>query len=136
MMYKTHFPNEHLEESILCHNYTVLDERYRQNNARNFDTQVFVPQYYKCDKDFANENAVLFSTDNRSCDKNVIMYRGMNNKPPVDFDKKKTDFLIPHCDCNTYNNVVICDKKKCCQKSHQLFCNMTRRNGPTKCQKP
>jgi hypothetical protein len=126
------FKTEPLEDKIICNGYSALDANYKQFNQYQYMEQVYTPYYYICSKDFGDENKLRFPASTRTCDKEVIYYRGRNNDV-TDIDKKKNDFLIPVCDCNTYDNGLVCDAKKCCTKSHQLFFNVTRRNAPRSC---
>jgi hypothetical protein len=127
------FPNERLENEIICRNYQNLDARYKTDNNDTYRERMFVPQYYKCSMEIKDNNKLRWPQDNRLCDMDVIFYRGQNNRPPQNFDMKKNEFLLKYCNCNTYDNGLICDEKKCCSKSHQLFCNMTKRNGQRLC---
>lgn len=127
-MSKTPFPIQLLEDKLLCYNYNTIDANYRQQNLDNYIENMYVPNYYKCSKDFTLETRVLFPVDTRKCDKEIYQYRGRNNQH-TEIDKRKNNFLIPHCECNTYDNRLVCDGKKCCSKSHQLFMNLTKRNG-------
>jgi hypothetical protein len=118
-----------LEDRLLCDHYAALDKQYKKNNERMMGEMEFVPSYYKDNKDFAQENEVLFPASNRLCDKEVVKFRGHNNVPPKNLDKRKDVFLLPISDqANTYNNSITCDERRqCCSKSHQLFMNQTRR---------
>lgn len=131
-MSKQVFPTQQLEDQLMCQGYSTLDANHRQQNLVNYMENVYVPGYYKCSKDPSRENELLFPLNDRMCDKEVVIYRGRNNKHS-EIDKRKHAFLIPFCDCNTYNNGILCDGKKCCSKSHQLFMNYTRRNAVKKC---
>lgn len=123
------FPNQLLEDEIIRNNYNKLSANYISRNQDMFFENIYMPYYYKCTKEFDNENVLRLPVVNKSCDKNVLYYRGENNRPPRNIQKQKTDFLLHHCDCNTYDNSLICNKTKCCSKSHQLFENHTKRNG-------
>lgn len=123
------FPTLELEDKLVCDNYRLLDNAYKKNNSVLNEEYLYVPCYYKQNKRFVDENNVLFPQSSRLCDKEVVLYRGQNNVIPQTTSFKKTEFLIPHCDCDSYQNWVICDREKCCSKRHQLFMNMTKRQG-------
>ena len=124
---KDTFPNQKLEDEIICQNYANMNDMYKHNNTHIFGEYLFVPDYYKCNKNFVNENKVIFPEEPKLCDRSIVQYRGQNNKAPTNIDKRKNDFLIPLCNKNTYQNSIVCDDAKCCSKSHQLFMNMTKR---------
>ena len=123
------FPNQLLEDNILCHNYNILDSNYKQGNNYTYGESMFVPKYFKCMKNFKDENTVRFPLPSSSCDKDIIQYRGKNNFPSS-LDKRNNSFLIPYCSKkkNTYHNVVVCNDDTCCSESHQLFMNCTKRH--------
>lgn len=124
---KDTFPNQKLEDDIICQNYVNMNKTYKYTNSQMCSEYLFVPEYYKCNKDFTNENKVIFPEEPKLCDRNIVQYRGQNNKAPVNIDKRKNEFLIPFCNKNTYKNHIVCDDDKCCSKSHQLFMNITKR---------
>jgi hypothetical protein len=129
------FPNLKIEDEIVCQNYRTLNSNYLNNNNDLFAERTYVPCYYKQFKSIDDDNELYHPKFERVadlCDKNVVFYRGENNKPQSVILTKQ-EFLIPYCKCNTYDNGIICDSKKCCSKSHQLFGNMTRRNQQMMC---
>lgn len=121
-------PSLELEDTLVCENYNSLDKSYREHQNELNREFMYVPDYYKCTKNFEHENNVLFPASSRICDKEVVHFRGQNNVVQH-INKKKDEFLLPYCKCNTYDNSLICDANKCCSKSHQLFMNMTKRHG-------
>jgi hypothetical protein len=137
---KNPFPNQILEDKIMCHNYNILDSNYVRNQQDSYLEFMYVPQYYKCFKDMDKDNATHYPVDRNAytnlCDRNIVYRRGENNKPPTNIDKRKNNFLLPYCECNTYDNALMCNSKKCCSRSHQLFENMTRRSRPMVCNRP
>ena len=126
------FPNEAIEHALVCDAYTNMDASYKRQNMNAFLEYSYVPQYYKCQKNICEENAVRFPKGNELCDKNVALYRGQNNRPPRNIPISQP-FLIQPCQYDTYDNALICDDGKCCSKSTQLFCNMTKRSAPKSC---
>lgn len=132
-----HPPSLLTEDAWVCNHTAELDRSQRQQNGMLEHQFMYVPEYYKCNKDTKEETHLILPQDrNRLCDKDVVLYRGQNNVAPKNFDKSKTSFLLPYCQCNTYDNGLICDRKKCCSKSHQLFMNYTRRQGVKNCPAP
>lgn len=129
-------PSLELEDKLVCQNYQSLDNAYQGNQEFLNNEFLFVPEYYKCFKDAADDNELFYSKNprwNRVCDRDVVLYRGQNNVAPQNLSKKKNEFLIPVCDCDTYRNHLICDKHKCCSKTHQTFGNLTKRQGVFNC---
>lgn len=129
-------PSLKLEDEIVCHNYNAMDRGYQTKQAFLNQEYMYVPRYYKCLKDFKAENDVIFPACNRLCDREVVLYRGQNNVAPEHLPKQKNSFLIPYCECNKYDNSIICNQSKCCSKSHQLFFNQTKRQGVRGCPTP
>ncbi len=125
----TDFNMEKISDEMMCKNYKSLDSSYKQNNHNMYQEFSYVPDVYKCFKNICDETTLYWPLENRLCDREVILYRGQNNKAPVNIEKKK-NFLIPYCDCNTYRNHVVCNDSKCCSQSHQLFMNLTKRGCP------
>jgi hypothetical protein len=134
---KNPFPNQVLEDELICHNYNALDVNYVQNNQDRYLEFMYVPQYYKCFKNIENDNSTHFPInlplESRFCDENVVYKRGGNNKNPTNLDKRKQKFLIPYCEQSTYDNAIICNSRKCCSRNHQLFMNMTKRSDAMLC---
>jgi hypothetical protein len=125
------------EDAWVCKHTSELDRSHSKRNGFLEHQFLYVPDYYKCYKDFKEENTLIFPLDrNRLCDKDVVLYRGQNNVAPKTLDKSKSSFLVPYCECNSYDNGLVCDGTKCCSKSHQLFMNHTRRQGVKKCPLP
>ena len=122
-------PDLATEDAIACASYASMDATYRAGNRFLADQYLYVPEYYMEPKRFGEENAVLFPLGTRLCDKEVVLYRGNNNVAPIHANLKKTNFLLPYCECDTYRNGLVCDSGKCCSRSHQLFDNMTKRHG-------
>jgi hypothetical protein len=125
------FLNERIENELICENYKHLDKNYRCDNLLRLNEYCYVPEYYKDLKKFDKENEVLFPEGSRLCDKYIVRDRGSNNVIPTNIHPPSQPFLLPYCKNNTYENHLICDKKKCCSKSHQLFMNHTKRNTGT-----
>lgn len=128
------FPNEIIEEALICQAYGNLDADYKAKNMNSFLEYSYVPQYYKCQNNICNDNLLRFPKQQHSqiCDEDIFMYRGQNNRPPRNFPVAQP-FLVKPCQIDSYDNAVVCDDDKCCSKSTQLFCNMTKRSGSKDC---
>jgi hypothetical protein len=119
-------PYQFLSDDQMCKSYSELDTTYQKNNETMLNEMKWVPCYYKQNKNFADENNLMFSKKEMTCDKDVILYRGQNNKTSVGLPPSEP-FLIQYCPVNTNRNFIIADDKKGCSVSHQLFNNLTKR---------
>jgi hypothetical protein len=119
---------QYLADRRLCESFKVVDQNSKCLNAMLFREMHYVPEYYQCQKQFCEENALMWPMENRLCDKEVILYRGQNNvKDGKVIRDNQQPFLLPYCKENKFRNSIVSDDKKYCSRTHQLFNNVTKR---------
>lgn len=123
-----HSDLEKWSEQLACDTTDCLATGHVFKNDRIFGEMSYVPEYYKFNKDVCNENTVLFPESSRLCDKEVVKYRGQNNVPPQNLDKKNNFLVQPSkCGCGNKPNTIECNGCQCCQRCHKMFLNNTKR---------
>jgi hypothetical protein len=118
------FPLLEKEDAWVQNRLFGMDCMHRHNNSYAYVNYIEVPDYYKQLKRFDHENKIIFPFGSQLCDKNITRYRGQNNVVPTTIEKRS--FLLETCPKDSFQNYLICDSKKCCSKSHQLFMNHTK----------
>ena len=128
MNFAKEFPNQKLEDSIICQNYTSLDNRYNSFNNYQLKEMLYVPDYYKNHKCFTEETKLKFAKSSQTCEKDIVQHRGNNDQSHKNYSNV-SKFLLPISSENTYRNHIVSDNRNQCTKNHQLFMNHTKRYG-------
>lgn len=70
-------------DNTMYENYIKLDESYKRNQQGRFREYVYVPEYFKYEKDMTKENDVRFPLPSLTNDPYIHGHRGSNNIPKV-----------------------------------------------------
>lgn len=120
---------QRLQESdhMLCTNIESLQFKHKYESDVPF-MQLLSKPIPNCIRDVTQEHTMwtqTFKTRTPGCSLDLIMTRGGNASGMK--QKTQSEFLMPPCWTNTFQNYLVEDDKKVCSKSHQLFNNLTRR---------
>lgn len=126
-------------DSMICNNRTELAFKYNRMNER-LAMQQFRGTLPVEVRSIDGESAYWRGMSTRTYCNDLINSRGTNaNKPCIDktpcsgYDCYTpfhlSDFTLIPCKENTFRNFIDCDDSKCCSVHHQLFMNLTKRNG-------
>lgn len=67
-------------DDLLSSNYKRLDTTYTRGQKGAYKEYMFIPKYYKTEKDFESESKVFRPLSNRLQDPYVVSKRGNNNE--------------------------------------------------------
>lgn len=120
-------------DSMICNSKAFATFKNKKQSDLSFyysiDNKVDSPLPY------TNDSAFMIPQDTRMCVMtNGIMMRGGNGYSCLPdkmscFTRDTSAFLLDPCPENTFQNHIVCDDDKCCSLRHQMFNNITKRNG-------
>jgi hypothetical protein len=108
-------------DNLLCSNYMRLDSTYTRRQEGSYNEFMYVPKYYKIEKDVDSESKVFWPLPNRLNDPFVVSKRGNNNEG-----------RYSHENMNLSGGTSICTKStvsECCNFEYQLFNNHSKRKS-------
>ncbi len=108
-------------DELLYKNYMRLDSTYTRRQQGSYNEFMYVPTYYKIEKDVESENTVFWPLPNRLTDTFVVSKRGNNNEGSYSMDGM-----------NLSKDIKICNKsnvKSCNNYEYQPFNNLSKRRS-------
>lgn len=110
-----------IADELLQNNYRLLDSTYTRRQEGSYKEFMYVPKYYKNEKDVASENEVFWPLPNRLEDPFVVSKRGNNNEGRFSGVEMKLS-----------QNIKICNKTNvadCRNYEYQPFNNLSKRKS-------
>jgi hypothetical protein len=108
-------------DKLLNNNYLRLDSTYTRRQEGSYKEYMYVPKYYKNEKDVESENKVFWPLPNRLEDPFVVSKRGNNNEGTYSMESM-----------NLAGNIKVCNKstvKECRNYEYQPFNNLSKRKS-------
>lgn len=112
-----------LADSMMSQNFMRLDTTYQTRQKSSYRESMYVPVYYKIEKDVDRESQVFRPLPNNLDDPFIVSKRGNNNEPSSRPQDNSWKLLGAESEaCNTH-------EAKCANQEYQAFNNLSKRRS-------